>query len=138
MQRLLSREAADKGARVSLALADEQMTINADPVALEQIIFNLMRNALEASSQANVTVTTRVQDKLAVLEVCDTGPGVEGALKPRIFEPFVTGKLNGTGLGLALCHRLVEEMDGDIVLVPDAQQTTFRVSFPRAAQGAQP
>ncbi len=138
VQRLLSREAADKGARVSLALADEQMTINADPVALEQIIFNLMRNALEASSQANVTVTTRVQDKLAVLEVCDTGPSVEGALKPRIFEPFVTGKLNGTGLGLALCHRLVEEMDGDIVLVPDAQQTTFRVSFPRAAQGAQP
>lgn len=137
VQRLLAREAADRGARVSLDLANEQMTINADPVALEQIIFNLMRNALEASSQADVTVTTRVQDKLAILEVSDTGPGIEDALQPRIFEPFVTGKLNGTGLGLALCHRLVEEMDGDIVLVLDAPQTTFRVCFPRATQDAQ-
>ena len=85
-----------------------------------------------------MTVTTHLQDGLAILEVCDTGPGVPEALKPRIFEPFVTGKPNGTGLGLALCQRLVEEMDGDIVLVSNAEQTTFRVSFSSVTQGAQP
>lgn len=138
VQRLLAREAADKGADVRLVLADDPVTITADPVALEQIIFNLMRNSLEASDQAKVTVTTHLQGTLAMLDICDTGPGVPDALKPRIFEPFVTGKPNGTGLGLALCHRLVEEMDGDIVLVPDAEQTTFRVSFPRVTQGAPP
>ncbi len=119
-------------------LADDPVTVNADPVALEQIIFNLMRNALEASDKARVTVTTHLHDARAILDICDTGPGVPDALKPRVFEPFVTGKPNGTGLGLSLCHRLVEEMDGDIVLLPDAKQTTFRVSFPRATQGKQP
>ena len=138
VQRLLAREAADKGADVTLALADDPVFINADPVALEQIIFNLMRNALEASDRAKVTVTTRLKDTLAILEVSDSGPGVPKALEPRVFEPFVTGKPNGTGLGLALCHRLVEEMDGDIVLLTNAEQTTFRVSFPRLTQGDQP
>lgn len=138
VQRLLVREAADKGANVRLVLADDPVTITADPVALEQIIFNLIRNSLEASNRARVTVSTHMHDGLAILEVCDTGPGVPEALKPRIFEPFVTGKPNGTGLGLALCHRLVEEMDGDIVLVPNAEQTTFRVSFSSVTQGAQP
>lgn len=138
VQQLLAREAADKAAEVVLNLAEGPLTINADPVALEQIIFNLMRNALEASEKATVTVTTHANDGLAILDVADTGPGIPEALKPRIFEPFVTGKPNGTGLGLALCQRLVEEMDGDIILLPDAEKTTFRVSFPRATEGARP
>jgi signal transduction histidine kinase len=136
VEQFLAREASEKGARVTLTLADDPVTINADPVALEQIIFNLMRNALEASDAANVTVTTRLQGGLATLEVRDSGPGVPEALKPRIFEPFVTGKTDGTGLGLALSHRLVEEMDGEIVLLPDADQTTFRVTFPQVTPDA--
>lgn len=137
VQQLLAREANEKGADVTLVLPDDPVTINADPVALEQIIFNLMRNALEASNEPRVTVTTHLQDGLAILDVSDSGPGIPDALRPRIFEPFVTGKTDGTGLGLALSHRLVEEMDGDIMLLPDAKQTTFRVSFPHATQGKQ-
>lgn len=138
VEQLLARDATNKGAVVSLILPDDPLMINADPVALEQIIFNLMRNALEASDAAKVTVTTRLQGTLVILEVSDEGPGVADGLKPRIFEPFVTGKPNGTGLGLALCQRLVEEMDGDILLVPDVKQTTFRVSFLHAAESAAP
>lgn len=86
VQRLLAQEAQDKAADVTLVLADDPVTVNADPVALEQIIFNLMRNALEASDKARVTVTTHLHDARAILDICDTGPGVPDALKPRVLS----------------------------------------------------
>lgn len=135
VERLLAREMEMRGAQVTLQLADTPLTIFADPVELEQVIFNLMRNALEASEAAQITVTTREQDDHAIAEVADNGPGVPETLRSRIFEPFVTGKPGGTGLGLALCQRLVEEMDGDIALLPDAAQTTFRISLPLVKEG---
>ena len=80
-----------------------------------------------------MTIKVHEDGGKALLEVSDSGPGIPADLKPRIFEPFVTGKPNGTGLGLALCQRLVEEMDGDIALLPDTPETTFRLSFSKAA-----
>lgn len=134
---LLALEAKTVGAIITLELPDYAVCIDADPVELEQVVFNLVRNALDACDEARVTIEVREEDGTAVLEVRDTGPGIPADLKPHIFEPFVTGKTNGTGLGLALCQRLVEEMDGDIVLLPDAPETTFRLSFPKIpAQGA--
>jgi len=127
---LLALEAKAVGALIILELAAAPVLVDADPVELEQVVFNLVRNAFEASDGACVSVRTRLAGTVAVLEIVDTGPGVPPALQSRIFEPFVTGKPNGTGLGLALCQRLVEEMGGEIILVPDAAETTFRVSFP--------
>ena len=128
--RLLASEVRAAGARVTLALSDTQAAIDADPVELEQVIFNLVRNALDASDAAQVTVRTSVAGGTAILEVADQGPGVPADLQPRIFDPFVTGRTNGTGLGLALCQRLVEEMGGEIALVSEATETTFRLSLP--------
>jgi signal transduction histidine kinase len=97
-------------------------------------VFNLVRNALDASDAAQVTVSTHVDGHSIILDVRDTGPGIPEHLKPRIFEPFVTGKPDGTGLGLALCQRLVEEMGGDIMLLDNTDQTTFRLSLPLSNQ----
>lgn len=130
--RLLEFDAKTSGATIILELSGDPIFIDADPVELEQVVFNLVRNALDASDGAKVVVRTLKSGDLALLEVRDDGPGVPEDLKPHIFEPFVTGKVNGTGLGLALCQRLVEEMDGDIVLLPDMPETTFRLSFPPA------
>jgi len=130
VQRLLALEAKTRGATVTLALSDDPIFIDADPVALEQVVFNLLRNALDASSGVHVTIRTSKSDGLAILEVSDNGPGVPENLRSRIFEPFVTGKPDGTGLGLALCQRLVEEMGGDIALLSDTAETTFRLSLP--------
>ena len=77
-----------------------------------------------------MTISTHVNRQSAVVDVSDTGPGVPEHIIPRIFEPFVTGKPDGTGLGLALCQRLVEEMGGDIALLNDTGRTTFRLSLP--------
>jgi len=128
--RLLALEVRTVGATVALALGPDPIAIDADPVELEQVIFNLVRNALDASRGAQITIRTQTSGQLAVLEVADDGPGVPQDLKSRIFEPFVTGKPEGTGLGLALCQRLVEEMGGDIELLPDTTETIFRVSLP--------
>jgi signal transduction histidine kinase len=130
VERLLALEAKAVGATVILALSDAPVFIDADPVELEQVIFNLVRNAFDASDAAQVAVRTSVANGTAVLEIIDNGPGVPADLQPRIFEPFVTGKPNGTGLGLALCQRLVDEMEGDIALIQDAPETTFRLSLP--------
>jgi signal transduction histidine kinase len=135
VERLLALEAKATGATVTLALSDAPISIDADPVELEQVVFNLVRNALDASPAAQVTIRTSVSDGLAILEVADDGPGVPTDLRARIFDPFVTGKANGTGLGLALCQRLVEEMGGDIALVADATETTFRLSLPLSNKG---
>ncbi|SPF76009.1 Sensor protein FixL [Aliiroseovarius pelagivivens] len=130
VQNLLALEAKTKGAAITLSLHGDPLFVDANPVELEQVVFNLVRNALDASDAAKVTIRTLVDGRFVILDVSDTGPGVPDHLKPRIFEPFVTDKPDGTGLGLALCHRLVEEMGGDIMLLDDTAQTTFRLSLP--------
>ncbi len=133
VKRLLGTEAQAKGAVVTLDLPNTPLQVKADPVELEQVIFNLVRNALDAADRARVLLRARRLGDRAVLEVSDDGPGVPADIRERVFEPFVTGKKDGTGLGLALCQRLVEEMGGDIELVSGTAHTTFRLSLPIAA-----
>jgi len=128
--RLLALEVKTAGASIILTLSAAPVLVDADPVELEQVVFNLVRNGLDASDGARVTIRTDIAGPMAVLEVSDNGPGVVETIRARIFEPFVTGKQDGTGLGLALCQRLIEEMGGDIALRPEADETTFRVSLP--------
>ncbi|GHE92349.1 hypothetical protein GCM10016455_10470 [Aliiroseovarius zhejiangensis] len=132
VKRLLGREAQAKGAVVTLDLPNTLLQVKADPVELEQVIFNLVRNALDAADRARVLLRARRVGDRAVLEVSDDGPGVPADIRERVFEPFVTGKKDGTGLGLALCQRLVEEMGGDMELVSGTAHTTFRLSLPIA------
>jgi signal transduction histidine kinase len=67
-----------------------------------------------------------------VIEVADDGPGVPAAIAPRIFEPLVTGRTGGTGLGLALARRIVAAHGGSIALVPSSKGATFRIELPAA------
>lgn len=138
VKRLLALEAKSCDATITLSLQEAPLFIDADPVELEQVVFNLVRNALDASQGAQITIRTAVNGGLAILDVTDTGPGVPDEIKLRIFEPFVTGKTDGTGLGLALCQRLVEEMGGDIALIDDTAKTTFRLTLPLSAKTMSP
>ncbi|TMM51899.1 HAMP domain-containing histidine kinase [Sulfitobacter sabulilitoris] len=138
VQRLLALEAKSRDATITLSLHAAPLFVDADPVELEQVVFNLVRNALDASDGAWITIRTAVDGGMAIVDVTDTGPGVPDDIKARIFEPFVTGKPDGTGLGLALCQRLVEEMGGDIVHLADAAQTTFRLSLPLSTRAVAP
>jgi signal transduction histidine kinase len=135
-------EARSQGVALDLSLDALDPTVTANAVELEQVVFNLVRNAIEALkhstvAERRVAIVTRVLGDRAILDVADSGPGVAAAIRPHLFEPFVTGKPGGTGLGLALASRLVERMDGEIALIEGAASgATFRISLPLAGPRA--
>jgi nitrogen fixation/metabolism regulation signal transduction histidine kinase len=111
----LYRSAAD-GDRLSVQLDPELANIDADADQLRQILHNLIKNALEASADTSIVVSTRntANASIVELEVRDDGPGFPQALVSRIFEPYVTSKPKGSGLGLAIVRKIVEEHGGTV------------------------
>ena len=112
-----------------------------DRVQIQQILINLMRNAMEAmreSEHRDLTVRTLPDgpDKV-VVEVADTGPGISDEIAARLFQPFVTSKASGMGIGLSISKRIVEAHRGEISARRNENGgTTFRFSLPVAGQGA--
>lgn len=94
--------------------ADFQMTT--DPDMLEQAILNLLRNAMEAGTEVCVDAAP------GWIRVTDNGPGLPPAIRRKIFQPFVTTKAQGTGLGLVIVHNLVQALNGQVEL-SDARPT---------------
>lgn len=107
----------------------------ADPVALEQVLHNLVRNALDAlgqtqDAQAAITISLEQSGDEALISVQDNGPGMTAATAQRIFEPFFTTKSDGMGLGLPLCATLMERMGGRLEHVPGAHGARFVMHLP--------
>jgi PAS domain S-box-containing protein len=114
-------EAALHGVAVTLDFAPEPMWVQAERIAIEQVILNLIHNSVEALVGAQcvrreVTVTTRAKEGFAVVGVADTGPGVSQELNHRLFQGFVTTKRNGLGLGLSICRSIVKDHGGEVWL----------------------
>ena len=116
-----------------------------DPVAIEQIIYNLLVNALAAL--ANVTDRERTllvkvsagdRPSTVRLSVRDNGPGVAADLIGHLFEPFVSGRPGGLGLGLSLCQTLAEEMGGSLSYRPVMPGAEFSLELPAALAGTSP
>lgn len=118
----------------------------ADGDQLLQVFQNLFKNAAEAAGQSGGTITIRTfydmslrlrrKDKTAMLplqiEIVDDGPGIAPEIAEDIFEPFVSSRENGTGLGLALVSKIISDHDGWISLDSVPGRTAFRVSLPVA------
>ncbi|HEY8122403.1 MAG TPA: HAMP domain-containing sensor histidine kinase [Myxococcota bacterium] len=116
--------------------------VRGDRNLLGQVVANLVINAIQAvrlgGARGAVRIATFADDRRAVLEVSDTGPGVAPELAERIFEPFFTTKPagEGTGLGLAVSRQLVERHGGRLTLVPSEHGARFRVELPLASASA--
>jgi signal transduction histidine kinase len=115
--------------------------IEADPMQLQQVVLNLIKNAIDAmaatppSSRALRVTTGFGSDSRVLLRVEDTGPGL-AADPERIFDPFITTKTDGMGLGLAISRTIIEAHGGTLrVVKTGAQGTTFEIALPR--DGAQ-
>lgn len=135
------RDVGANGARAVVAtdLAPAVPPVLGDPVALRRILENLVVNALESLDDGGgrVLVATRVErggdGARVVVEVADTGRGMDEAQRARIFEDFYTTKARGTGLGLSIVRRLVNDLGGRIeVESAVGQGTRFRVELPGA------
>jgi CheY-like chemotaxis protein len=107
----------------------------ADPGHLEQVLMNLVVNARDAMPQGGlVSLRTSLDDGHVVLSVADTGHGIPASVRERLFEPFFTTKEvgRGTGLGLSVVHRIIEDAGGRIdVFSEEGHGAEFRITLPR-------
>ncbi|WP_415033011.1 ATP-binding protein [Azonexus sp.] len=105
-------------AQIELKLAADLPPVQGDATQLRQIIHNLLRNAedaLENQNPARIEILSEIAgSRCARLRITDNGPGFPGELLPRIFEPYVTTKARGTGLGLPIVKKIIDEHQGNI------------------------
>ncbi len=129
---LLEHLSRARGIRVVAELHGELPAVAGEGTALLQVLVNLVQNAFDASPrESQVRVRTDLVDGLVTLEVQDEGTGIPQDLAEQVFEPFFTTKPPdaGTGLGLYLARRLVEQCRGEISLVPVEVGTCVRVEL---------
>jgi C4-dicarboxylate-specific signal transduction histidine kinase len=115
-------DARKHGIAVHLHLADNLPEVRVDPVQLQQVLLNLIRNALEAMEEsprnlARVDVHTALDDNGHVgIRVVDAGPGLSEDALRRVFDPFFTTKATGMGMGLSISHSIIAAHGGQLAV----------------------
>jgi two-component system phosphate regulon sensor histidine kinase PhoR len=134
---LYASRAAEKGLDLRLVAAPGLPLLRADGFHIEQMLINLVDNAVKYTEKGGVTVTLRAEEKMMVIEVGDTGPGILEEDRERIFERFYrvdksrSRLLGGTGLGLSIVKHVVALHDGKIeVRSEEGKGTVFTVRLP--------
>jgi two-component system sensor histidine kinase HydH len=128
------------GRDILLHISENAMLWRSDPALLEQILLNLLRNAIEsipAGTPGEVRVEAALDKSDVIISVLDTGSGFSETAIQRMFEPFFTTKAFGTGLGLAITRRLVSSMGGELAIRKrDRGGTAAIIRLPKAARMA--
>lgn len=133
---MLSKRIRDQGIKVDLRLAESLPEVTGDELQVQQVIVNLLRNAIEAMADSQalpraICITTGTSQQFVEFEVADSGPGLKSGEQERIFEPFQTTKPEGLGLGLSISRTIIEAHGGRLwSIVPNEQGATFRFTLP--------
>jgi two-component system NtrC family sensor kinase len=133
--RFLEPSLSEAGVSAALAPASIPPAIAVcDPAQVEQILLNLLKNSMEAlAPSGRIEVTSGVDGAQAYVLISDNGPGMSPATQESLFTPFATTKgADGTGLGLAVSRRLARGLGGDLIYVPSARGTRWRLALPAA------
>ncbi|MGN6544269.1 MAG: sensor histidine kinase [Aureliella sp.] len=122
---------------IETSLTASGKSVSASDATLSEILFNLIKNAIEAACaapQGLVTIETSCSGQSLQIAVRDNGPGIDPDMQATMFEPFVTGKAGGTGLGLYIVNERVKELGGTIACTSTPEQgTAFLVSLPMSS-----
>lgn len=128
------QQALSQPVKVELHKYDGQLLVEHDTGQIHQVLLNLMLNAIQAMEEAGpgqVDVDVSSRDEQAVVSVSDTGKGIKPEHLANIFRPFFTTKGQGTGLGLSLARRIVEDHGGKITVTSEVGRgSTFEVMLP--------
>lgn len=117
---------------IAVADADRNRILVGDRVRLEQVLINLLRNALDAVGrrQGAIQLLASAHGDRMAIRIADRGPGIDPAIRERLFTPFETAKSGGLGLGLAIARDIAREFGGDLWLEPsEGPGATFVVSL---------
>jgi two-component system sensor histidine kinase DctS len=123
-------------ARLQLHLPEGAVLVRGDEVMLQQVLVNLMRNALDAMradppEDPQLTLTLALKGQEAVVQVCDNGCGLGDDAAAKLFVPFASSKPNGMGIGLSICRSFVELHQGRLWFTRNAERgATFHVGLP--------
>jgi two-component system, LuxR family, sensor kinase FixL len=127
--------ARERGVKVQLRFEPNLPPVLIDKIQIQQVIVNLMRNAIEAmetSDRRELTVASEMDGRSRVgIRVVDTGPGIAPEIAERLFQPFVTTKAQGMGVGLSICRSIIEGHGGTLTVGANFEGgTIFRFSLP--------
>jgi C4-dicarboxylate-specific signal transduction histidine kinase len=130
-----------RGVQIRSVLSERPVFVQGDEVPLQQVLLNLVNNAMDAMSQVPaeqrvLTLKTSIQfqNGSGLLVVEDQGPGVPDTLRTKLFQPFFTTKGEGLGMGLAICQTILQTLGGSIHLQDNNEPgATFRVTLPPAS-----
>jgi two-component system C4-dicarboxylate transport sensor histidine kinase DctB len=114
---------------------DPQIRVVADRVRLEQVLINLVQNALDAlagQGDPRIVVAVAGEGERAFIRVSDNGPGVPAGLRDQLFTPFVTGREEGLGLGLAISRDIARDFGGELTLAESGEGARFELTLLRA------
>ena len=138
---LLDWDLRRTGAALQLDLPDTPVRVRGDEVMLQQVVVNLMRNALDAMrsdppAEPRLSLRLQVRGREAELQVRDNGGGLADDAAARLFVPFASTKPNGMGIGLSICRSFVELHQGRLWFSRNADRgATFHLGLPLAADG---
>jgi signal transduction histidine kinase len=134
---LVEGRAEKQHVSTELMLGAAPQMVNGDPQQLHQVFVNLLINGIEAMPQGgrlSVVLHDHPENGRIAVEIQDTGEGIPREVLPRLFEPFASNKERGTGLGLAVSRRIIEEHGGTVRARPRTPQgTAFEVALPKVA-----
>lgn len=138
MLALVEVEARARDVRLEAHLADGLAQVDGDPVLIEQVLLNLVRNAIEAvcdkAGERRVALTTAAEEGVVEVIVLDTGPGLAAEVAESVFEPFFTTKPDGMGMGLALSRSIVRSHGGELSVAANQPcGCRFRFTLPQSA-----
>ena len=131
--------AKDRGVRVRFRFDPRVDLVLADKVQIQQVVLNLMRNAIEAMEQSErrelVLSTSAADDGMLAISVSDTGTGIAPEVTAQLFQPFVTTKAQGMGVGLSISRTIIEGHGGQIAALPNpGGGTIFRFTLRAVTQ----
>lgn len=139
--KLASGQASARGVELSKSLSPEPLRVRGDPVQLQQVVLNLVVNALDALGAASTTTrriigrTARCDGARVEISIADTGPGIAADKLKRVFDPFFTTKAHGMGMGLSIVRTIVETHGGSIGAESrQGEGTVVRVRLPLSRQ----
>jgi two-component system sensor kinase FixL len=130
--------AKDQGVRVRFQFDPAVDLVLADKVQIQQVLLNLLRNAVEAmegSEKRELIISTAADDDMVTISVADTGSGIAPEMASQLFQPFITNKRHGMGVGLSISRTIVEAHGGQIDVEPNpAGGTIFRFTLRAVTQ----